>query len=157
MFNRIEVLENKGIEIKSYEENPCAYSAFNGGSCMNDCIGCWEAEEKLVKTTTLINLTPHTVTLLKQNLNILTTIPSSGNAVRCSQQTINTGFIGDIPITSTTFGEVIGLPEEKEGVYYIVSRLVMSACPNRKDLLVPNELQKDDTERIIGCLSLTNN
>lgn len=157
MFNRIEVLENKGIEIKSYEENPCAYSAFNGGSCMNDCIGCWEAEEKLVKTTTLINSTPHAVNLLKPDLTPLVTIPSNGIIARCSQKTTGAGFIGDIPITQTSFGEVEGLPEEKEGVYYIVSRLVMQACPSRRDLLVPNELQRDEEGHIIGCLSLANN
>lgn len=37
--------------------------------------------------------------------------------------------------------------------YYIVSRMVANALPNRKDLLVPNELVRDDQGNIIGCRS----
>lgn len=105
----------------------------------------------------IYNLTPHAVNLLREDLTPLYTIKSEEESARCSQTTIQSGYIGDIPITSTSFGEVEGLPEEKEGIYYIVSRLVMQACSNRKDLLVPNELQRDGEGRIIGCLSLANN
>lgn len=106
----------------------------------------------------IYNLTPHSINLLKEDLSPLYTINSEEESARCSQTTIPYSNIGGIPITSTSFGKVEGLPqEEKEGVYYIVSRLVMQACPNRRDLLVPNELQRDEQGRIIGCKSLANN
>jgi hypothetical protein len=38
--------------------------------------------------------------------------------------------------------------------YYIVSQLVKSALPNRCDLLVPAEVQRDEKGNIIGCRSL---
>lgn len=103
----------------------------------------------------VINLTPHTVNVVWNGGDVFE-FPSEGEA-RCSQKTTEAGFIGIIPITSTTFGEVEGLPEEKEGVYYIVSRLVMQACPDRRDLLVPNEIIRDELGHIIGCHSLANN
>ena len=62
-----------------------------------------------------------------------------------------------IPISSSSYGEVVDLPAPQVGVYYIVSRLVMSACPNRQDLLVPNDLVRDEAGRVIGCRSLANN
>lgn len=105
----------------------------------------------------IYNLTPHAVNILKEDLSPLYTIKPEVESARCSQTTIPSGNIGGIPITSTSFGEVEGLPDEQEGVYYIVSRLVMQACTNRRDLLVPNELQRDDEGHIIGCLSLANN
>ena len=107
------------------------------------------------KNVEIINLTPHDVNVVLPNEDVWT-FPSEGEA-RCSQKTTEAGFIGIIPITQTSFGAVEGLPEEKEGTYYIVSRLVMQACPSRKDLLVPNEIIRDDTGRIIGCRSLANN
>jgi hypothetical protein len=103
----------------------------------------------------IINLTPHLVNIVLENEETIKFSPV-GNA-RCKQETKNIGLINGIPITSTSFGEVEGLPEEKEGIYYIVSRLVMSACGNRKDLLVPNDIVRDKEGKIIGCKSLANN
>ena len=105
----------------------------------------------------IYNLTSHTVNLLKEDLTPMYTIKPEKEDVRCTQTIISAGYIGDIPITSTSFCEVEGLPEEKEGVYYIVSRLFMQACSNRNDLLAQNELKRDEKGKIIGCLSLANN
>jgi len=121
----------------------------------------------------IINLTPHTVTILDNDNNVMTAFPSSGNA-RCSQTTQKSGeievnhlyhkdgpleitFPAVIPITSTCFGEVVDLPSPSADTYYIVSRIVMTAWPDRKDLLVPNELVRDGEGRIIGCKSLASN
>ena len=89
----------------------------------------------------IINLTPHTVTILSRNtMQPVAVFPSEGNA-RCKQTT----------------GEVENLPPFEEGKFYIVSRIVMSALQCRPDLLVPNELVRDENGVIIGALSLAIN
>lgn len=59
-----------------------------------------------------------------------------------------------IDIMKKSFSEVEGLPEPKENTIYIVSALVAGACKNRDDLVVPNDIVRDDQGRIIGCRSL---
>ena len=103
----------------------------------------------------IINLTPHSVNIIKEGGEKIT-IPSSGIA-RCTQTTSVVGDINGIPLTTTTFGDVEGLPLEEKNIFFIVSRLVLSACKDRHDLLVPNELVRDENGNIIGCRSLANN
>ena len=76
---------------------------------------------------------------------------------RCTQSTKIVGNIEDIPISQSVFGEVIDLPSQEKNTFFIVSRLVLSACKDRDDLLVPNELVRDENGNIIGCKSLANN
>ena len=107
----------------------------------------------------LINLTPHAVTIVNGGESI--TIDPSGIVARCKQTDEQTGYIeteyGDIPISETKFGEVIDLPDPKQDTCYIVSRLIMQACYERADLLVPNEIVRDSAGIIIGCKSLAKN
>ena len=104
----------------------------------------------------VINLTPHCVNMVSSTGEEIKKFESEGEA-RCSQKTIRIGEVDGIPLTQTFFGEVTGLPLEQEGIKYIVSRLVMQACPNRKDLLVPNEILRDNDGKIIGCQSFAIN
>lgn len=110
----------------------------------------------LEKQGVILNYTPHTVNIIDAEGNKIKDFPSQGEA-RCQQTTKAVGIIGNVPITSTTFGEVTGLPEEQEGTCYIVSRLIRQALPGRSDLLVPNDMIRDEVGRIIGCKSLANN
>lgn len=105
----------------------------------------------------IINLTPHPITLLGENGDVLVTLPKCENAPRCSQTTRVIGSVDGVTLTETSFGDVSGLPEEINGVRLIVSRLVLTACPSRKDLVVPNELVRDSNGIIIGCKSLAVN
>lgn len=109
----------------------------------------------------IINLTPHSINVIGDDNSVAITIEASGNVARCSQtidivDTISVNNIA-IPVSSSSYGEVVDLPASQDGVCYIVSRLVMSACPNRQDLLVPNDLVRDEAGRVIGCRSLANN
>ena len=109
----------------------------------------------------IINLTPHSINVIGDDNSVAITIEASGNVARCSQtidivDTINVNNIA-IPVSSSSYGEVVDLPAPQDNTYYIVSRLVMSACPNRQDLLVPNDLVRDEAGRVIGCRSLANN
>lgn len=44
-------------------------------------------------------------------------------------------------------------PTGIEDTYYLVSQLVKSALPSRKDLLAPDEVVRDEKGNIIGCRS----
>ena len=104
---------------------------------------------------TIINLTPHPVNLLDVDANVVITFHSEGLA-RCSQNDIIIGKLNkDIILTKTSYGEVIGLPEQSPRTFYIVSRLVRNALPNRTDLLVPNQLIRDSEGQIVGCKSFS--
>lgn len=109
----------------------------------------------------IVNLTPHAVNIVDSNDSVAITIPASGNVARCSQTIDIVGALTldsvVVPISASSYGEVVDLPAPQDGVYYIVSRLVMSACPARQDLLVPNDLVRNDAGQVIGCRSLANN
>lgn len=103
----------------------------------------------------IINMTPHPVNILDDANNQIMVIPASGSLIRLKASTVDVGWrVDDIKVTTTKFGEPEGLPDYKFGTFYIVSQLVKSALPNREDLLVPAEVQRDTNGNIIGCLSL---
>lgn len=58
-----------------------------------------------------------------------------------------------IPLTITKMGAG-NLPPKKEGQYYIVSRTVQEAYPERDDFVIPNETVRDKEGKIVGCRSL---
>jgi hypothetical protein len=108
--------------------------------------------------TQLINLTPHTINIILGNKTY--DVPASGTVARCSQTekvigTIEVAGAVSIPVTNQSFGDVTDLPEPKDGVFYIVSRLVASACPSRIDLLIPGPMVRDDDGKVIGCRGLS--
>lgn len=86
----------------------------------------------------MINLTPHAITL--QMMDSTITIPPSGMVARVAtkEEYVGNARIGDsiIPVYRRTFGEVEGLPEE--GNMCLVSTLVLSAVPGRKNLFAPD-------------------
>ena len=102
----------------------------------------------------IINMTPHEVTLVGENGEVIRRFPPSGELVRLSVQTAGAGEFDGVPLTRTEFGEPEGLPPVSEGTRLIVSAMVKSALPERADLLVPNEAVRDPQGRIIGCRSL---
>ena len=105
----------------------------------------------------LINCTPHAVNVILSDGKVIS-FPPSGIVPRCSQTNKSLGTISlngnEIPLTTTSFGDLVDLPDKVDGVFLIVSRLVANAA-NRDDLLVPNDLVRDDQNIIIGCKSLS--
>lgn len=120
-----------------------------------------------VKMTQIINMTPHSVELVEWHDNpvsgnpylvTLASFQASGETIRLKAETVKVGDIEvhegfSVPTTKTVFSEPVGLPEYTEGTYFIVSQLVKTALPNRKDLLVPAEVVRDKDGKILGCLS----
>ena len=114
-----------------------------------------------IKLTQLINLTPHAIMMVNGEGDTILTIEPSGNVARVTQTTEQLATVVTIdgvviPVTQNTYGELVNLPEEKEGVSFIVSAMVASAGEKlgRKDLFIPNETVRNDKGQIIGCKSL---
>jgi len=106
----------------------------------------------------IINKTPHEVVLVEETGEVIQTFPKSENPIRLLEETDRIGTIEGIPLSKTKMTAVKNtLPEEQEGIFYIVSRAVQEAYPNRKDLLIPNESVRDESGRIVGCKSLAVN
>lgn len=95
----------------------------------------------------IVNYTPHTVTVLGCDY------PSVGIA-RVLMREVRVDTIGAIPVFEEHPGPVTGLPEPAPGVYYLVSRLVAAALPERGDLVFPARVQRDAHGRPSGCDAL---
>ncbi|AVF26395.1 hypothetical protein [Paenibacillus larvae] len=111
------------------------------------------ALKSLNRPVEVVNLTPHELTILDENNNVIHRIPSSGFA-RAHQTREHIGDINGIPAYKTSFGEVEGLPAPQEDVIYVVSALTAQAAPHRDDLYIPDNQVRDAEGRIIGCRAL---
>lgn len=105
----------------------------------------------------LINLTSHKINILDFYEKPVAEIPSMGSA-RCSITRLPMASAKlnghDIRIDRTVFGHVAGLPEPKNGVFYIVSKPVADAMKReRNDLLIVDQVVRKNG-KIIGCKSL---
>ena len=100
----------------------------------------------------IINMTPHDIVIVGQNGN--RTIPHSGQVARVSYESFNCGFFEDIPLMSTTFGVVTGLPNYQSDTLLIVSAVVRAVAFNRPDLASPGELVRDAGGNVVGCRGL---
>lgn len=103
------------------------------------------------KNLEVVNLTPHSINIVGGP-----TFEPSGQVARISSTNESAGELlingESVPLITQVFGEVIGLPEKREGTMFIVSGLVFSHS-KRRDLLVPGEQVRDDAGRVIGCKS----
>lgn len=104
----------------------------------------------------IINLTPHAITVVTEAGEPIATIAPSGTVARCQEVSVKVGEVGGIPIFSTTWGEVEGLPEPQEGVAYVASALVAQAAARagRTDVFSPAKQVRNDEGQVVGCLGL---
>lgn len=110
--------------------------------------------------TQIINCTPHPISIIDNNGETILALPK-GEQVPRVQQVVTImmgmdnveGANGIVPMTTNVFGEVENLPDPQPDTFFVVSRMVLSACPDRDDLLVPNEIVRDEQGRIIGSRS----
>lgn len=101
----------------------------------------------------IVNLTPHTITVLNEKNEVSCEFPSQGVARAAQSREKVTDILG-IPVNKTVFGEVQDLPEPEEDTIYIVSALTAQAAPDRTDLYIVDDLVRDEAGRIIGCRAL---
>lgn len=114
----------------------------------------------MIPFVSIINLTPHEINVYDGDGNHIVDLPKPSEDTiipRVSQKEELLGYIGDMPITRQVFGEVEGLPEEQLdiAVFYVVSRMVAQACPDRQDLLVPGPLVRNEQGQPCGCHGLS--
>jgi hypothetical protein len=101
---------------------------------------------------TLVNLTPHAITIGSL------TVPPSGTVARVA---VNRRQVGTLPLEDGTtvpafvaaFGDVTDLPPHQNGTVIIVSAMVRShpAVRGRLDVTSPGNLVRDAEGRIVGC------
>jgi hypothetical protein len=104
---------------------------------------------------TFLNLTPHVLNI--HSGDNVTVIAPSGVVPRVSVDNVHVNTVDGIDIYSQTVGQVQDLPDFKTGVTLVVSALVRTALPARKDLASPGALLRDDSGRPIGCQGLVIN
>ena len=104
---------------------------------------------------TLVNLTPHAITLFKVTGESVT-IEASGVIARCAVNTTQVGLLDGVKVNTTSFGEVQGLPEPVEGTYYVVSAMVLTALHGaRPDVLGVSEYVRNESGQVVGAKALT--
>lgn len=105
-------------------------------------------------TTTIRNLTPHRITMVGQNGEVLRVFESEGVA-RATQQNIQVDSLDGIPVMETSFGQTVDLPAQEDGTFLIVSVITANAARangrSTDDLLVTTDTVRGEDGRIVGC------
>lgn len=105
---------------------------------------------------TIRNLTPHTVNLIYDGGKIV--LQPELPLPRSREVTAAVGIIEldgqPFPLLAVRPGPVADLPAERKGVLLLVSRVVASAQPHRRDLIVPYDVVRDAQGAVTGCRAL---
>lgn len=106
----------------------------------------------------VINLTPHDVNICDEyGDEVIKTYKASGIIARVSHGWSTVDYVDGVPVVVRTNEKIVNLPDPQEGVFYIVSNIVLDYCPDRLDILAPVLQVKDRDGRIIGCRALVGN
>ena len=114
------------------------------------------------KNITLVNKTPHPITLVLEDgakITLEPVLPTprvSSSSVKTANYVVtdSDGVKHEIMREAPVFGEVVDLPEPQEGVLYIVSMLVAARASNRTDLVSPGRQLRNEAGQVIGCAGL---
>ena len=106
----------------------------------------------------IINLTPHELTLVGNDGQVLARFPPSGQVLRLVEKTTSsTNLVHEgveIPLLTKSVGAAEDLPPREEGTLYIVSLPVALRYPERDDFVVPHDYVRDENGRVLGCRAL---
>lgn len=98
----------------------------------------------------LLNYTPHAQLVYRPDDGAAVTLPQQGN-VRLAEEWLPDGELPNgMPLTRLRYGPPEGLPSPRAGVVYVVSQLVVNACPERDDLVFPAGLLRNERGDITG-------
>lgn len=86
---------------------------------------------------TLVNMTPHEVRYYGKGREPLSIPPSGLPPIRLSEKNEDEFVKEGFSFTRKVYSEAENLPGKKDGVYYIVSKMVLDAV-QRADLLAPD-------------------
>ena len=125
----------------------------------------------------IINLTPHNINIYQtenlvelgkpgsnhwalpeddtpQPIRVIPSGVTPATAPRVEVRHKPAGELDGVPCWRAEFGQPYNLPDAQPDTIYIVSALVSSAAPDRKDLATVLGGVKDSTGRICGCVGL---
>jgi hypothetical protein len=105
----------------------------------------------------ILNLTPHTITIVLSNDRTLCVEPSgivARVAESYSQGKDIEVDIGSISVSYPRYGKILDLPEPQPDTIYIVSALVLQRT-DRTDVYAPGKLVRDERGQPIGCVGLS--
>jgi hypothetical protein len=120
----------------------------------------------------LVNLCPHPVTIVNEagrkvilekpgpdiktpRVEVLDVRPEGNDLFEIDG--LEGGQSAVIELSSTNFGNVIDLPEENEGVVYVVGGMILDhpSVAHRRDLVAPGDQFRDPTTHaVVGCRGL---
>lgn len=60
-----------------------------------------------------------------------------------------------VPVLESRYGEPVDLPGPEPGTCFVVSYPVAYACPDRADLLIPEDLVRDGRGVVVACRALS--
>lgn len=98
----------------------------------------------------IINCCNHDVEICDEYGNIIKVYKPSGNWARVRHTQRFVDDIDGIPVKVRENKNIIGLPKPEEDTFYIVSNIILSECPNRKDLLACGGKYYNDNGTVRG-------
>jgi hypothetical protein len=104
-----------------------------------------------------VNLTPHLISICNPAGEVVLALPASGSVARVASSSVSRESGLGFDFNSVSYGEVSGLPDAADGIMLVVSAMVRSALPERKDLASPGELVRNAEGQPVGCKGLNLN
>lgn len=114
-----------------------------------------KATARTARTATLVNLTPHAITLQGEGGSI--TLPKGDSIARvempkCPSAPLEVQGV-KLPVRRACRGHVVGLPDPQPGTVFVTSALVAESA-KRPDVMSPGELIRDDAGQPIAANGL---
>lgn len=99
-----------------------------------------------------INITPHELKIRRKDGSFMV-VPTSGVVTRVAAKADVVDIVDGVELRATTFGDLVDLPEPKEGVIYIASLLVAQAAVKvgRRDVVSPGPLLRGEDGNPLGA------
>lgn len=112
--------------------------------------------------TTIVNLTPHEVSIVRKNtekntMEVIMVVPPSGAIARAEVTYTPDGeALPGIAAYRAKYGAVVGLPAPDPEKIYLVAGLVAAhpSVAGRADVFAPGDLVRDGAGQPVGCLGL---
>lgn len=122
----------------------------------------------------IVNLTPHDVAIYNTTVCILNSgrlylhekadmeYPEPLRVYPAANEPARVHFVQGDPGTAdgilvyrwAPYG-ITGLPDAKPDTYYIVSKMLAQACPEREDLIFPGTVVYDAEDHVVGCIDFS--
>jgi hypothetical protein len=104
----------------------------------------------------LINLTPHTVNIIRSDGSVVTLEPETAPTPRLAVVHDPVGELDGIEVVRSVLDEPQDLPDQTEGVVLIVSALIAEhpSLSHRTDLAAPGAAVRDTEGRVVACQGL---